>query len=249
MLKITLAFLTTLFFVCCRDKTEKVLTTAITSATLKDTTVDTTKEIYKVKATDYNFFADSVLKGHKEILKYYFTKYSSDACDAEFYDKSELIKNFEGLVNLGNIRKDRTSSVFVLKPLNYCTFDNEKDLDGEAYYFTDTTLPRLKTDSYCCHPSNIFSVGDIDEDGTEEIGQFYSSCTSHYKSLYVYSLKNKSWKEVGHSVYDLNYMDIEKPFTYYVKKKHKGKFEMLEITDLTEDTIKIGKPNWKQFSI
>jgi hypothetical protein len=92
-------------------------------------------------------------------------------------------------------------------------------------------------------------VGDIDEDGVAEIGQYFSSCASHYKSLYVYSLKNKRWKEIGHCVYDLYYMNIGKPFSYFVRKVSKNKFKMLEITDLTDDTTKIGKRNWKQFSM
>ncbi len=33
----------------------------------------------------------------------------------------------------------------------------------------------------------------------------------------------------------------------FVKKLGKGKFSMLEITDLTDDRTKIGKRNWKQF--
>jgi hypothetical protein len=44
-------------------------------------------------------------------------------------------------------------------------------------------------------------------------------------------------------------MDIGKPYSYFVRKVSKNKFEMLEITDLTEDKTKIGKRNWKQFSM
>jgi hypothetical protein len=44
-------------------------------------------------------------------------------------------------------------------------------------------------------------------------------------------------------------MDIGKPYSYFVRKVSKNKFKMLEITDLTEDKTKIGKRNWKQFSI
>jgi hypothetical protein len=50
-------------------------------------------------------------------------------------------------------------------------------------------------------------------------------------------------------VYDLYYMDIGKPFSYFVRKVRKNRFKMLEITDLTDDTTKIGKRNWKQFSM
>jgi len=252
MLKVTLAILTTLFLVSCKDKTQKV-STPITSLTPKNKITDTTIEANKVKATDYIFFSDSILHGHKAVLKYYFNKYGSDTtCSSywHFYDKKEIKEGFEGLHYIGNVKNNLTKdSVFVLEPLNYCKQDGEKDFDGQAYYFTDTTLPRLQTDSYCCHPSNIFLVGDIDEDGVSEIGQYYSSCASHYKSLYVYSLKNKVWQEVGHCVYDLHYMDIGKPYSYFVKKLSKNKFEMLEITDLTDNKTKIGKRNWKRFSM
>jgi len=251
MLKASLVIITVLFFVSCKDKTQKVPTPKINMAAkteIKNTTIDANQ----VKATDYVFFSDSILHGHKAILKYYFTKYGSDtSCSSywHFYDKREVKENFEKLTFIGSTKNNSTKdSVFVLEPLNYCKQVGEKDFDGQAYYFTDTTLPRLQTDSYCCHPSSIFLVGDIDEDGISEIGQYYSSCASHYKSLYVYSLKNKMWKQVGHCVYDLFYMDIGKPFSYFVRKTAKNKFEMLEITDLA-DKDKIGKRNWLQFSM
>jgi hypothetical protein len=218
-----------------------------TNTLITDTIVDANK----IKATDYVFFSDSVLHGHKAVLKYYFAKYGSGAtCSSpQFYDKKEIKESFEGLNYIGSIKNNLTKdSVFVLQLFD-CRQSDGKEFYGQAYYFTDTTLPRLQTDSYCCHPSNIFVVGDIDEDGVAEIGQYYSSCASHYKSLYVYSLKDNEWKEIGHVVYDLYYMDIGKPYSYFVKKLRKNKFEMLEITDLTADKTKIGKRNWKQFSM
>ena len=42
-------------------------------------------------------------------------------------------------------------------------------------------------------------------------------------------------------------MNNGKPYSYFVKKTGKNKFEMLEITDLTKDKAKIGKPNWIKF--
>ncbi len=35
----------------------------------------------------------------------------------------------------------------------------------------------------------------------------------------------------------------------YVRKISKGKFEMLEITDLTNNKSKIGKKNWLKYEI
>jgi len=245
MLKVIVAILTTLLLFSCKDKTRKA-SSPVTTLIPKNESTDTAMDANKVKATDYAFFSDSVLHGHKAILKYYFTKYVSDTPCASywlFYDKKDLKEEFKGFHCIGSVKNNLIKdSVFVFDPLNYC-------FDGQAYYFTDTTLPRLETDSYCCHPSNIFLVGDIDEDGVSEIGLFYSSCVSRYKSLYVFSLKNKTWQEVGHCVYDLHYMDIGKPYSYFVKKTGKSKFKMLEITDLTDDKTKIGKRNWKQFSM
>jgi hypothetical protein len=266
MFKVTLAVLITFFLTSCKDKPQKVSapeTTLVPTTQIADTikhvsdtiipVSDTITDINKVKATDYVFFSDSVLHGHKAVLKYYFNKYGSDSiCGShcEFYDRKEVKDEFEGLLYIGNINNNRIKdSVFVLKPLNFCKQEGEEYFDGQAYYFTDTTLPRLQSDSYCCHPSSLFLVGDIDEDGVSEIGEYFTSCASHYKSLFVYSLKNKRWKEIGHCVYDLNYMDIGKPYSYFVRKISKNKFKMLEITDLTDDTTKIGKRNWKHFSM
>jgi hypothetical protein len=235
MPKVTLAILITFFLTSCKDKPPKA--SIPTNTLVPETKIsDTITDINKVKDTDYTFFSDSVLLGHKAILSYYFNKYGSNTSSQwTFYDRKEIKEGFEGLHYVGNIKNNHINdSVFVLR---------------QGYYFTDTTLPPLLTDSYCCHPSNIFLVGDIDEDGVSEIGQYYSSCASHYKSLHVYSLKNKKWQEIGHCVYDLYYMELGKPYSYFVKKVSKNKFKMLEITDLIEDKTKIGKRNWKQFSM
>ncbi|MEO8712208.1 MAG: hypothetical protein ABI405_08810 [Parafilimonas sp.] len=190
-----------------------------------------------------SFIGDSLLKGKTLLMKNYLSKYQRDTCGIVTYQDTLLKSEFEGVKNIGDINNDKLNdTVFVVPTFNYCD-------DGNSYVFFDSSLPRLSTDSYCCHPGNIFSVGDIDEDGICEIGQYYSSCASHYKLLIVYSLKKNQWKEVGNCVYDLFYMDIGKPYSYFVRKISKGKFEMLEITNLTDDKTKIGKRNWKQFSM
>lgn len=230
MSKFSIVILTIFLLASCKNKPQKA-STRITTLVPKTKNSDTIND-NKIEAANYAFFSEAVLPGHKAIVNYYFNKYGSYW---RFNDKKVIKEEFEGLHYVGNIKnKHIMDSVFVLE---------------QGYYFTDTTLSPLFTDSYCCHPSNIFLVGDIDEDGVSEIGQYYSSCASHYKSLYVYSLKNDAWKEIGHCVYDLHYMDIGKPFSYFVKKVCKNKFKMLEITDLTEDKTKIGKRNWIQFSM
>jgi hypothetical protein len=93
-------------------------------------------------------------------------------------------------------------------------------------------LPRLLTDSYCCHPTNLFLIGDIDDDGISEICIFYSSCVSRYKSLIAYSLKNNNWREIGSCTFDSFISNPKKEKR--IRKIGKGKFEMLEIVEQKE---------------
>jgi hypothetical protein len=196
-----------------------------------------------VITTDTSFIADSLLHIDKRLIAYLIKKYSIITCPPPLYAKEDLREDSNNVTRIGYIIGGaKADSVFVLSPLS--AWD-----DGQSYYFTDTSLPRLVTDSWCCHPENIFLVGDIDEDGVQEIGWYYSTCASHYKSLYVVTLKNNRWDTVGHSVFDQHYMSCKVPFSNYVRKTGKGKFEMLEITDLTENKAKAGKKNWLQFSM
>jgi hypothetical protein len=207
--------------------------------------------VNEVLSTDVNFYSDSVFKGHKKMLQYYFKKYCRDLpCSpmGMYQDKKDIKEYFEGIKYIGRV-KNKKDSVFVLNPIIYCQIKGEDDMMGKAYYFTDTSLPRLQTDSNCCHPENLFPVGDIDEDGVAEVGLYYSSCSSRYKSLRVYTLKNNNWKKVGECVYDLMYHNETDDYKPYIKKTGKSTFKMLEITDITEDTTRIGKPNWIKFSI
>jgi hypothetical protein len=231
----------------CSDKVQKNTTIINLPTKLKKNYNDILSSENIVSCGDYKFFADSLLHGHQEVLKYYLKKYLLDSCQPFYLNKIDLINNFEGVAYIGDINHNKIKdSVFVLEPISYCKIEGEDDTEGDAYYFTDTTLPRLQTGSECCHPKNLFSVGDIDEDGIAEIGQFYSSCVSHYKSLHVFSLKNNKWNEIGRSTFDLHYMDTEKPFSYWVKKIGKNNFKMLQITDLTDKPYKM-KRQWLKF--
>jgi hypothetical protein len=204
----------------------------------------------EVKANDLRFLADTVFHGYKSILKYYFRKYA-DSCPVNIDRKNDLINDFEGVKTIGKIKigSSKIDSVFILNPFSPCKNPNEDIYDGQAYYFTDTTLPRLQTESFCCHPSNIFLVGDIDEDGISEIGLYLSSCTSRYKSLKVYKLKGNSWREIGSCVYDSQYANSNRNFSTYIKKIKKNEFEMFEQTDLPRDSTKSGKPYWIKFRL
>ncbi len=180
------------------------------------------------------FISDSLVHKKTQFLKDLINKYQPDSCVIIAYENKVLKEGFEGIKVVGDINNDRTpDTVFVLPPFNFCD-------EGESYYFSDTGLPRLFTESYCCHPENLFSIGDIDEDGIAEICIFYSGCTGRFKSLIAYTLKNNSWKEIGHVTFDINFMKPDKENR--VKKTGKGKFEMLEIIDEPE------KKEWKQFS-
>ena len=197
---------------------------------------------HKILSTDYHFFGDTLLHGYAGKLKYYFEKYTKgDSCKLGTYDDTTLEEYFEGIKLLGYLKNNNTKdSVFVLPALTVC------EDGGESYYFSDTSIPRLHTESVCCHPENIFLVGDIDEDGISEIGQYTSSCVSRYKGLIVWTLKNRQWKKVGECSYDMFYE--KPPMKRRVRKTGKGKFEMLEISDCVSDKRFFGKPHWLKFS-
>jgi len=198
-----------------------------------------TKTIYtdslQKKLTDnVLFIGNDLLKDKGFLLKKYIAKYQPDTCGVITYEDTALRSSFEGVKNMGDINGDKImDTIFVVPPFNYCD-------DGYSYSFFDSSIPRLSTDSYCCHPDNLFSIGDIDEDGISEICIFYSSCVSRFKSLIAYSLKNTEWKQIGECTFDIKFMNPIKE--QRVKKIGKGKFEMLEIVD-EEKTKK-----WIQFS-
>ncbi len=233
---ITLTFLLIFFISSCKqsnaDKNQVGKSYAI-----KETKRDSLQQTLN---DNVRFISNNLLNNKDLVLKRYLQKYQTDTCGIIAYKDSILKSDFEGVKNLGDINGNKISdSVFVLPPFNYCD-------DGDSYVFFDTTLPRLYTDSYCCHPDNLFSIGDIDEDGIDEICIFYSSCASRFKSLIAYSLKNGEWKQIGRCTFDINTMKPEKE--QRVRKISKGKFEMLEI--LINDFKKkpSGDREWKQFT-
>ena len=181
-----------------------------------------------------HFIAGSLLNNKNLLIEKYVAKYQTDSCGIVVYEDSTLKTNFEGVKNIGDINGDKImDTIFVMPPFNYCD-------DGYSYSFFDTSLPRLYTDSYCCHPDNLFSIGDINEDGTSEICIFYSSCVSRFKSLIAYSLTANGWKEIGRCTFDVEFMIPNKE--QRVRKISKRKFEMLEIVNAEKNK------EWKQFS-
>ncbi|MGE7775252.1 hypothetical protein ACQKLP_11040 [Chitinophaga sp. NPDC101104] len=180
------------------------------------------------------FIGDSLFTGKAVLIKELVSKYQHDTCGFIAYKDSVLKAGFEGVKIVGDINGNKSNdTVFVLPSFNYCD-------EGDSYYFFDTSLPRLYTDSYCCRPDNLFPIGDIDEDGISEICIFYSSCASRFKSLIAYSLKKKTWKAIGRCTFDIEFVEADKEKR--VRKMGKGKFEMLEIVDKEENK------KWKRFS-
>lgn len=196
-------------------------------AKIKDST---TKD--SVLSNDIDFIKDSLLKGKFALdLSRYEIEHKKHECYPIRLSKKSLYQYDEGFHKVGDLNGDgKAESVFVLNALNYC----EK---GDSYYFTDNSIPRLPTDSECCHPQSIFSIGDIDEDGRDEIAEYYSSCASRYKSINIWTLKQRQWKHVerfsflaGNRKYE-TFEDFDKLH----KKIGKNKFKFLELSDMKVD--------------
>jgi hypothetical protein len=214
------------------------LLSLLISCKFKDTENNVESKISKTEKTNNNasviaihnsnkqYLKDSLLLDNLGIIDNYFSKYQPDTWSTVIYTNAELKEDFEGIIILKGIKIDKPNdTAFVMPLFNYCD-------DGESYCFYDKTLPRLNTHSYCCHPDNLFVCSDIDEDGLNEIGIYYSSCSSRYKSLRIFSLKNGQWKEIGSSEFDILTQDPKKVrFDQLVKKVSKGTFEICNFID------------------
>jgi hypothetical protein len=183
--------------------------------------------LYILLHENFHFLADSLLKCDVGILETYRRKYMPYRCGITAHELSELRDEFEGINKLKDINGNGKSDfVFVMPEFSFC------DYDGESYYFFDTLLPRLKTESGCCHPKNFFVIDDIDEDGTMEIGIYFSACSSRYKSLKIYTLQNGDWKEIGSSTFDTFTRDPEDVrFDTLARKVAKGAFNLCSFYD------------------
>ena len=179
-----------------------------------------------------DFFARVLLKGHGAVIRNYVQKYHGDTCGVIAYKNNNLKEGFEGVKTIRSVYSNRKAdAVFVVPPFNHCD-------EGDSYCFYDQTLPRLYTESNCCHPNNLFILPDIDEDGIKEIGIYYSSCSSRFKALNIYSLKNGKWKEIASSTFDIFIKDPDKVrVNTLVKKISKSKFKICDFAD--------GKTEWK----
>lgn len=182
-----------------------------------------------ILSNDIQFINDSILKGKFKLdISKYEAEYIKKKCLPFKLSKKMLSELYnEDFNNLGDINGDKKDDfVFVLHGLNYCE-------ETDSYYFTDNNIPRILTDSNCCHTSSIINIGDIDEDGKCEIAQYYSSCVSRYKAITIYSLKNNQWKEIKTFSFVLNnkYL-IPRDFKKLFKKTSKNNLEYYEINDI-----------------
>lgn len=181
-----------------------------------------------ILSNDIEFINDSILKGK---FKLDISKYEVEDCYPIIEKKKEVYEDYVnfGFKDLGDLNGDgKSDSVFILEPLNWCEENN-----GKSYYFTDNNIPRIESVSFCCELEFIFNIGDIDEDGANELAEYKTSCASRYKSVSFWSLKNGKWKEIGNFTHmiDNGSYDIFKNFDKLFKKTDKNKFKFLEISD------------------
>lgn len=196
-------------------------------ARIKDSTT-----IDSVLSNDIDFINDSLLKGKFALdLSRYEIEHKKNECYPMRLSKKTVYEYDEGFHTIGDLNADgKAESVFVLNALNYCE-------EGDSYYFTDNKIPRLLTNSECCHPQSIFSIGDIDEDGSDEIAEYYSSCASRYKSINIWTLKEHRWKHLERFSFMVDNGKYEpfKDFHKLYKKIGKNKFMFLEVSDMKAD--------------
>jgi hypothetical protein len=190
-----------------------------------------------ILSNDIKFINDSILKGKFKLdISRYELENSKKGCfptilkKEEFYEYSlkAVRTNAKEFKSLGDLNGDgKNDSVFILPGLGWCE-------EGQSYYFTNNKIPRIQTESNCCHAESIFSIGDIDEDGGNEIAEYYSSCASNFKSINIWTLKENKWKLVEKFGFFYNNGKYEafKDFHKLYKKIDKNKFNFLEISDV-----------------
>ncbi len=144
----------------------------------------------------------------------------------------EGYKIFGSLKDIGDIDNDKIRDTVIVVPELLALKDEDSDNvyyeEGASFVFTNRKLPKIKVDALCVSCDYIFPIGDIDEDGIMELGQYYSSCSSRLKVLLVLHLENGVWKEIAQCLYDTS---MEVPhFSKRIKKLKRGLFQMDEIT-------------------
>lgn len=141
----------------------------------------------------------------------------------------ENLAEFKKVKVIGDINGDkRIDSVQLMPELIYSTEYGYEE--GISVVFSDPKIPRIKVNSMCVNFDFLFPVGDIDEDGWMELGQYYTSCASRYKTLVLLRCNKKNtWKEVEYCAYDTYFP--EPHISTRIRKIKKNQYEMTEITD------------------
>ena len=189
-----------------------------------------------ILSNDILFINDSILKGKFKLdISRYELENSKKGCFPNIVEKEEFYEysleadrnSTKEFKNLGDLNNDgKNDSIFILPSLGWCE-------EGQSYYFTDNKIPRIETESNCCHLEGVFSIGDIDEDGGNEIAEYNSSCASNFKVFRIWTLKDGKWKLVDDFLFFFNNGKYEafKDFQKLYKKISKNKFKFLEISD------------------
>lgn len=191
--------------------------------------------LQKGLVNNLDYINRNLLKVSPRLLLDQVKKYIPDSCLIQLYPDSALDDELLQPKMVGDIKhKGTNTQVFTLPSFSYCD-------DGRSYYFTDTSLPRLYLDTYCSVPADMFNIGDIDEDGIDEICVYHTTCVSRFKSLRAFSLKQNKWSKIGQVTFDIKFKQPVKERR--VRKLSQGSFEMLEIMDMSSNAI------WRRFSL
>ena len=153
---------------------------------------------------------------------------------------ADNLDTFKNVKAIGDINgDDKIDSVMLMPEMIYSSDYGYEE--GTALVFSDPAIPRIKVNQPCVQFQNFFVVGDIDEDGWMELGQYYSSCASRYKTLILLRCdKKKTWKEVEYCAYDT--YSPEPHFSTRIRKIKKNQYEMIDITnDNLDDFGKLKK--------
>ncbi|WP_298515982.1 hypothetical protein [uncultured Kordia sp.] len=155
----------------------------------------------------------------------------------------EDLERYSIIKSLGDINYDGINDSIIIIPELFITEENSYE-NGASAIFTDKKIPRIKVDVPCLETDYFFPVEDINNDGNIELGKYYTSCSSRFKSLELISLTQEQWKIKGRVTFDIFYKEPEKEKR--IEKIATNTFRMREITsENTDDII----DTWKTFEM